>query len=233
MKKSVFAPIVVIMVMAVMLGSVSRGLSSTEAAKRQEELDIMLYTLLPHSEAFAEEPYTGEDANIRTVYKAENGYVIETVTNGYAGEISMLVGVSNKGAVTGVVVRELSETPGLGANAYTDTEFLAQFLNTSGNAEIVTAAGSDAWSGASEDVQSSEAEDGGIEISEVEVLGAGELAEDTSGTYASAESSEGSVLVDAMSGATVSSRAVVRGVNAAVAFVTGADVTSGASEWGG
>ena len=178
MKKSVFAPILVILIMSVMLGSVSRVLSSTETAKKQEELNTMLHNLLPHSVEFVEEPYTGEDTNIRTVYKAENGYVIESAVNGYAGEISMLVGVSNKGTVTGVVVRELSETPGLGANAYTDAEFLAQFLNTSGEAAVGTT-------------------------------------------------------VDAMSGATVSSKAGTRAVNSAVAFVTGADVTSSASEWGG
>lgn len=211
MKKSVFAPILVIFIMSVMLGSVSRVLSSTETAKKQEELNVMLHNLLPHSVEFVEEPYTGEDTNIRTVYKAENGFVIETAVNGYAGEISMLVGVSNKGTVTGVVVRELSETPGLGANAYTDVEFLAQFLNTNGNAEVVTSAGSDAWSGASETVGADDTEEG------------------ASGT----ESADSSVSVDAMSGATVSSRAIARGVNSAVAFVTGADVTSSASEWGG
>ncbi len=39
--------------------------------------------------------------------------------------------------------------------------------------------------------------------------------------------------VDAHTGATVSSKAVVKGVNSAVAFVTGADISSGATEWGG
>ena len=39
--------------------------------------------------------------------------------------------------------------------------------------------------------------------------------------------------VDAMTGATVSSKAIARGVNSAVAFVTGADVSSSATEWGG
>ena len=36
-----------------------------------------------------------------------------------------------------------------------------------------------------------------------------------------------------LTGATVSSKAITRGVNSAVAFVTGADVSSGATEWGG
>lgn len=39
--------------------------------------------------------------------------------------------------------------------------------------------------------------------------------------------------IDAMSGATVTSKAVVRAVNSAAAFVTGADVSSSATEWGG
>ena len=39
--------------------------------------------------------------------------------------------------------------------------------------------------------------------------------------------------VDAMTGATVTSKAVARGVNSAVACVTGADASSGATSWGG
>ena len=39
--------------------------------------------------------------------------------------------------------------------------------------------------------------------------------------------------IDAITGATVTSKAVVRSVNSAVAFVTGADTDSGATSWGG
>ena len=62
-----------------------------------------MQTILPDSEVFVEEEYTGEDTNIRSVHKAENGYVIETVVYGYAGDITMLVGVTNEGTVTGMV----------------------------------------------------------------------------------------------------------------------------------
>ncbi len=41
------------------------------------------------------------------------------------------------------------------------------------------------------------------------------------------------ITVDGISGATVSSKAVARCVNAAVAYVTGADIGSSATEWGG
>ena len=72
----------------------------------------------------------------------------------------------------------LTETFGLGAEALTDHVFLAQLLNTSGEAEVGTN-------------------------------------------------------VDAITGATVTSKAVVRSVNSAVAFVTGADTESSATSWGG
>ena len=153
--------------------------------------------MLPGAESFTLEPYAGEDANIISVHKADIGYVIETQTYGYAGNITVLVGVSNEGKVTGIVVRDLSETVGLGANALSDTDFLAQFLNGSGSFAIGTP-GADAFSGAT--------------------------GEETTGeeTY-----------VDGITGATVTSKAIARCVNSAIAYVTGADVESGATSWGG
>lgn len=193
--------------MAALLLGVNKGLVSMDASYDEQEQTIMMRNLLPGSQEFVEETYTGEDINIHAVYKAENGFVIETVTAGYADDIRMLVGVSNAGTVTGLVVRELSETAGLGGNALTDVDFLAQFLNTSGDVEIGTTA--DAWSGAT----------GDTEAGNTEVGTAGEI--------------EAGTTVDAMTGATVTSKAVARSVNSAVAYVTGADVTSSATSWGG
>ena len=162
-----------------------------------EHLELMR-TLLPGSTEFVRESYTGEDTAIRSVHRAENGYVIQTVTQGYAGRILMSIGVSNEGYVTGLVVESACETWGLGSRILTDHEFLARFLNRSGSFEIATS-GADAFSGATADVE-------------------------TDGQ---------SIQVDGISGATVSSKAVARCVNSAVAYVTGADAVSGATSWGG
>lgn len=54
-----------------------------------------------------------------------------------------------------------------------------------------------------------------------------------SGATDTAESTGREIEVDGISGATVSSKAVVKCVNAAVAYVTGADVESSATMWGG
>lgn len=199
MKKSILLPIVTILVAAAILLAASFGLNGIAADRAQADHIWLMQTLLPGSSEFTMEPYSGEDANIRSVHKAENGFVIETVTYGYAGNITMFIGVNNAGKVTGLVVRDLSETFGLGAEALTDHVFLAQFLNSSGSFEVVTGA-PDAFSGAT-----------------------GEITETSGDT----------VEVDALTGATVTSKAIVRAVNSAVAYVTGADVESSATSWGG
>ena len=139
--------VIAILLAALILFGASYGLQGVAAKKAQEEHLWLMQTLLPDSETFIVEPYTGEDANIRSVHKAENGYVIETVTYGYAGEITMVIGVSNDGKVTGLVVLDAHETPGLGNNVLTDHVFLSQFLNSSGSFTIGTN-GADAFSAA-------------------------------------------------------------------------------------
>ena len=191
--------ILTILVIALILGGVTFALNGIANENAQAAHLRDLQTLLPGSTEFTLEPYSGDDANIKSVHKAENGFVIETVTYGYAGNITMLIGVNNDGHVTGLVVRELKETYGLGANALTDHEFLAQFLNGTGEFAVATQ-GADAFSGAT-----------------------GEATEFTGEA----------VEVDALTGATVTSKAVVRAVNSAIAYVTGADVASSATTWGG
>ena len=192
-------PIIALILAAVLLLGLCLGLDGM-AVKNAEAYHLkLMQTLLPGSETFEVEPYAGEDANIRSVHKSDIGFVVETSTYGYAGEITMLVGVNNAGKVTGVVVQKAHETFGLGGKALTDHVFLSQFLNKTGSFEVATT-GEDAFSGAT----------------------------------AEAETAEGEAIgVDAITGATVTSKAVVRCVNSAVAYVTGADATTEATSWGG
>ena len=91
--------------------------------------------LLPDGKDFQKVEYDGEDANIKSIHKADIGFVIETVTMGYADEITMYIGVNNDCAVTGLVVRDMQETMGLGGKGLTDWKFLAQYLKTSDDAD--------------------------------------------------------------------------------------------------
>ena len=152
MKKNILMPVLTILIVAVVLLAATFGLHAvTEANAQKIHLELMR-TLLPGSTNFTLEPYTGEDANIQSVHKGENGFVVETVTAGYAGDITMFIGVANDGSITGLRVWDMSETMGLGSNALFDESFLAQFLNTKGNVAINVAA--DAFSGATGDAAS-------------------------------------------------------------------------------
>ena len=192
-------PIIALILAAALLLGLCVGLAGVAARNAQKYHLTLMQTLLPGATEFTLEPYAGEDANIRSVHKSDIGFVVETVTYGYAGEITMLVGVNNAGKVTGLVVQEAHETFGLGGNALTDHVFLAQFLNKSGSFEVA-AAGADAFSGATAEAAPAEGE---------------------------------AISVDAITGATVTSKAVVRCVNSAVAYVTGADTVTEATSWGG
>lgn len=149
--------VIAILVAALVLLAATFGLNGIAAKRAQEEHLWLMRTLLADQEAtFQAEPYAGEDGNIRSVHKSEFGYVIETVTHGYADEMTVVVGVSNDGRVTGLVVLEAHETLGLGSKALTDHVFLSQFLNKSGTFTIGNA---DAFSGAT-----GEAADAGEEV---------------------------------------------------------------------
>ena len=176
--RKIFVPILTIVLAAVILLGMYNGLLGVRKANEEKELQAKMETILPGSTTFTPEEYTGEDANIVATYKGETGYVVETITYGYAGNIAMLIGVSNDGYVTGLQVRDMEETYGLGAEALSNWEFLGRFLRNEGDAEVGTN-------------------------------------------------------IDAISGATVTSKAIARSVNSAVGFVTGADTSSAATTWGG
>ena len=159
MKKSILVPVVTILAAAAILFGLAFGLAGVANANAQANHLEMMQTLLPGSENFTLEAYDGDDSNIVSVHKAENGFVIETCTYGYAGEITMHIAVSNEGKVMGLVVYEAHETFGLGNNALTDHEFLAQFLNETGSFTVATH-GADAFSSASGEVE----EDTAVEV---------------------------------------------------------------------
>ena len=158
MRKTILMPLVTLLVAAIVLLAAYNISLPARQTRIQEELTAKMQTILPGSVTFTQEEYTGEDTNIRAVYKGETGYVVNTVTYGYAGNITMLIGVSNEGKVTGLQVRDMQETYGLGTRALTDWEFLAQFLHTTGNVSIATS-GADAFSSATQKTENAAAEE--------------------------------------------------------------------------
>lgn len=171
MKKILIPALSILLALAILTG-LSLGLKGVAEKTAEAEKLKLMQTLLPGSEKFTLQTDTEKHERIRAAYKAENGCVVETVTNGYAGQIVMLIGVSNEGKVTGLVVRDMNETASIGREALNDHQFLSQFLNSS------------------------------------ETFKVGEN-------------------VDALTGATVTSRAIATAVNAAVSYATGVDTDPG------
>ncbi|SDY86108.1 RnfABCDGE type electron transport complex subunit G [Tindallia californiensis] len=54
------------------------------------------------------------------------GFSIKSYAQGYGGEVEVMVGITNEGAITGVQVMSQSETPGLG-DVITDESFLENY----------------------------------------------------------------------------------------------------------
>ena len=176
MKKALLFPIITLLSVCILF-TLTLSLDDIAQKNYEETRTQIMHTLLPDSDTFEFEEYTGSDSNIVSIHKAETGYIVETLVYGYADYIRTLVAVDTKGMVVGIMVINIYDTFGLGLNALTDHEFLSQYLGSSTTMEVG----------------------------------------DT---------------IDAIAGATVTSKAITKSVNSAIAFVTGADIDSGATEWG-
>lgn len=155
--------LVLTLVVAALLGFVNALTADRITALKNEKAETAMQQVLA---ADSYEPIPSETDGITAAYRAgDAGYVVRVSTNGFGGEIDMMVGVDAQGTVTGVSVISHSETASLGANC-TREDFRNQFVGT--NAPALT-------------------KDGGT--------------------------------VEALTGATVTSRAVTNGVRLALAFV--------------
>lgn len=77
------------------------------------------------------ESYIGKDAGGNTI-----GYCFKAEPAGFGGAITMMVGITKDGAVSGVKITSLAETPGLGAKA-TDAGWISQFAGKNGEISVV------------------------------------------------------------------------------------------------
>ena len=139
--KEVMKPAAILFVICVLVSAALAGTNlltvdriAEAAAKKAEESRMVV---LPGAEAFEEAGghYVGKDGSGQSV-----GYVFETEAKGYGGTVKVMTGISIQGDITGVIVLEHSETPGLGANAEKE-DFREQYkqpiANTVGGIEIV------------------------------------------------------------------------------------------------
>ena len=121
----------------------------------------------PKVEGFQSASYTSAagTGTVTALYEAAQGgstlgYVAEVTSNGFGGAVSMVVGVTTDGTVTGVSVIDHSETQGVGSKVVNSQEVLSQFAGLSG--EITVNSGENKIDGVSGATVSSKAVTAGV-----------------------------------------------------------------------
>ena len=104
--------------------------------RRIEELNKQINQVLTGMDEFEEVDVSTVQTSDKDILKAvhkglksgtASGYVFEMAPNGYGGKMTVMVGVDIEGNVTGVVLGDNNETPGLGTKAQ-DLSFTQQFI---------------------------------------------------------------------------------------------------------
>ena len=155
MKKSLsIMPAVILLavaaVVALVLGLVNMMTVGRIEANQREKVEKAMQAVLP---ADNYEELTAPEG-IDAVYEAEGaGWVVQVTESGSQGNVTMMVGVDQDLACTGISVTESSETAGLGAIASQQSEagdaFRAQFVGQSGTVAVTKDGGTiDALTGA-------------------------------------------------------------------------------------
>ena len=119
------APIVVLtcigLVITAALAVTNQLTAPVIAAQQQAARDASMKVVLPDGEDFQlMENVTGiPETVLPEIYKAGNdaGYVIFVTGKGFGGDMSIIVGLDNSGAIVGTRVLEQSETQGIGSKA--------------------------------------------------------------------------------------------------------------------
>jgi len=133
----------IITVVVALFLSVSNALTADTIAHRREEAQrAAMQQVYPAAERFDELAFTPEeDSTTDRAYAAISGgtavgYVMAVTPRGFGGAMELIVGVDHAGAVTGVVILESDETPGLGQNA-SDPAFTDCFVGKTDGLQVV------------------------------------------------------------------------------------------------
>lgn len=104
-------------VVAALLAGVNAIAAPRIEAAKQAKLEKAISSVLSDGAEAKPVEFTDETGMVKKVYASPSGYAMEVHSAGFGGYISMMVGVSKEGKVTGVSIISHSETPGLGAVA--------------------------------------------------------------------------------------------------------------------
>lgn len=99
---------------ALLLGLTNYVTAPFIAANNEKTTQEAMAAVLP-ADSYDEVEYTGGDAMVQAVYKAgDAGYVVEVKpATSFSGNLTIMVGVDNTGACSGISITSTGETSGL------------------------------------------------------------------------------------------------------------------------
>lgn len=126
--------LIICAVVAALLAFVNQITSPIIEVNNQKTFEEAMGEVLPGESSFSEAPLDSSFAasesgvKVESVYKGNGGgFVISSVcTEGYGGDVKVMVGISPDLKVKQIKIMSMSETPGLGAKAE-ETDFLNQY----------------------------------------------------------------------------------------------------------
>lgn len=126
-----------------LLAAVNTVTAPIIAENSQKNFEVSMREVLPSATSFEKlhaEVFSPVESGVTldSLYLADNGgYVANTVcSEGYGGDVSVMVGITPELTVAQVRIMSMSETPGLGAKA-NNTDFTDQYRNLSSGIEVV------------------------------------------------------------------------------------------------
>jgi electron transport complex protein RnfG len=136
--KEYIYPVVILTVIALvttlLLAITNNVTTGVIAAKALAAANATRQELLPDADSFTQATLSGSfsssdgKANVTEYWTADNGSgaVATVVTSSFGGDLTMMVGISSDGSISGVSVTSSSDTPGVGSKD-ADPDYLAQY----------------------------------------------------------------------------------------------------------
>lgn len=122
---------------ALLLGFVNQVTSPQIAKNNEATRAAAMAELIPDAEPVAAEPSADpapdkDTPAIQNIYEMQKGgetvgYCMEVLPSGFGGTLTVVVGINADGTVAGAKVTSHAETPGLGAKAKADPNWITQF----------------------------------------------------------------------------------------------------------
>lgn len=143
MFNSIIKPTLALMIISVLVGGSLAltynvtGIGEIGNGIPDKDLEQMKDEVMPQATLLKETKVTLEDPALLGVYKDEGGAgtAFYVLTKGYGGDLKVMVGINNDGAVTGIKIVETLETPGLGSKIE-NLDFREQFYGKENNVTV-------------------------------------------------------------------------------------------------